>query len=115
MRIAIVGGGISGVTAAWQLARHGVRDAVLFEASGRLGGTVGTVRRDGFVVEGGPDGWVSEKPWARELAEELGLGAECPYLGRGVCHRVFDHPLCCGLAPTNEGPGTDTTQPRALG
>jgi len=76
LRIAIVGGGISGVTAAWQLACHGVRDAVLFEASGRLGGTVGTVRRDGFVVEGGPDGWVSEKPWASELAEELGLGAE---------------------------------------
>ena len=30
----------------------------------------------GFIVEGGPDGWVSEKPWARQLAEELGLGEE---------------------------------------
>jgi oxygen-dependent protoporphyrinogen oxidase len=76
MRIAILGGGISGVTAAWQLAKLGAKDVALYEASARLGGTVETIRRDGFVVEGGPDGWVSEKPWARELAEELGLGTE---------------------------------------
>jgi oxygen-dependent protoporphyrinogen oxidase len=75
-RIAILGGGISGVTAAWQLARLGATEVTLYEATDRLGGTVETVRRDGFVVEGGPDGWVSEKPWARELAKELGLGEE---------------------------------------
>jgi oxygen-dependent protoporphyrinogen oxidase len=75
-RIAILGGGISGLTAAWQLAKLGATDVVLYESTARLGGTVETVRRDGFVVEGGPDGWVSEKPWLRELAEELGLGAE---------------------------------------
>jgi len=77
-RIAIVGGGIAGVTAAWQLARlaaEGVLvEAVLFESSSRLGGIVETVRKDGFTIECGPDGWVTEKPWARELAEELGLG-----------------------------------------
>jgi oxygen-dependent protoporphyrinogen oxidase len=75
-RIAIIGGGIAGVTAAWQLARLGAKEVTLFEASSRLGGTVETVRRDGFVVECGPDGWVSEKPWAEELAQELGLGGE---------------------------------------
>jgi len=79
-RIAIIGGGIAGVTAAWQLARlaeDGVEiEATLFEASVRLGGIVGTVRADGFVIECGPDGWVTEKPWARELAEELGLADE---------------------------------------
>ena len=79
-RVAIVGGGIAGVTAAWQLARlvaEGVAvEAVVFEASGRLGGIVETVRSSGFVVECGPDGWVTDKPWARELAEELGLAAE---------------------------------------
>jgi protoporphyrinogen/coproporphyrinogen III oxidase len=79
-RIAIVGGGISGVTAAWQLAqeRKSGRDAefVLYEASHRLGGIVETERRDGFVIECGPDSWVAEKPWARELAVELGLEAE---------------------------------------
>ena len=74
-RIAIIGGGIAGLTAAWQLHRLG-QPFTLFEASARLGGTVETVRRDGFIVETGPDGWVSEKPWARELAIELGLRDE---------------------------------------
>jgi protoporphyrinogen/coproporphyrinogen III oxidase len=79
-RIAIVGGGVAGLTAAYELARL-ARDgaevqAVLFEASTRLGGIVETVREGGFVIECGPDAWVTEKPWARELAEELGLGAE---------------------------------------
>ncbi len=76
-RIAILGGGISGVTAAWQLAQReraqGDVDITLFEASSRLGGIVETVLRDGFTVECGPDGWVTEKPWARELARELGI------------------------------------------
>ncbi len=71
-RIAIVGGGISGVATAYQLACDGV-ECALFEASGRLGGIVETVRRQGFVIECGPDSWVTEKPWARELAVELGL------------------------------------------
>jgi oxygen-dependent protoporphyrinogen oxidase len=71
-RIAIVGGGISGLATAYQLACDGV-EWVLFEASDRLGGVVETVRRQGFVIECGPDSWVTEKPWARELAVELGL------------------------------------------
>jgi len=79
-RIAIIGGGIAGVTAAWQLARLAEAgmpvEATFFEASVRLGGIVETVRADGFVIECGPDGWVTEKPWARELAEELGLADE---------------------------------------
>ena len=74
-RVAIIGGGLSGIAAAYQFARDGV-DFVLFEASSRLGGIVETVRRDGFVIECGPDSWVTEKPWARELAVELGLESE---------------------------------------
>ncbi len=78
-RIAIVGGGISGLAAAYELNRpeHKERcDVTLFETSARLGGIVETVRQDGFVVECGPDSWVTEKSWARELAEELGLANE---------------------------------------
>lgn len=45
----------------------------LIEASERLGGIVETHREDKFIVECGPDGWVSDKPWARELAVELGM------------------------------------------
>lgn len=79
-RIAIIGGGIAGLTAAYELSRlanNGAPvEAVLFEASPRLGGIVETVREGGFVIECGPDAWVTEKPWARELAEGLGLGDE---------------------------------------
>jgi oxygen-dependent protoporphyrinogen oxidase len=79
-RIAIVGGGIAGLTAAWQLAQlaqtGALVDVTLFEASPRFGGTVETVRREGFTIETGPDGWVTEKPWARDLAVELGLAGE---------------------------------------
>ncbi|WP_158793317.1 protoporphyrinogen oxidase [Granulicella sp. L60] len=79
-RVAIVGGGVAGLAAAYELARAagGGADvqAVLFEASTRLGGIVETVREGGFVIECGPDAWVTEKPWARELAKELGLGDE---------------------------------------
>jgi len=79
-RIAIIGGGIAGLTGAYELSRlasNGAAiEAVLFEASPRLGGIVETVREGGFVIECGPDAWVTEKPWARELAEELGLADE---------------------------------------
>ncbi len=79
-RVAVIGGGVAGLTAAYELARM-ARDGagvevVLFEASTRLGGIVETVHEGEFVIECGPDAWVSEKPWARELAEELGLGDE---------------------------------------
>ena len=79
-RVAIIGGGVAGLAGACELARLARGGAavqgVLFEASTRLGGIVETVREGGFVIECGPDAWVTEKPWARELAEELGLGDE---------------------------------------
>jgi protoporphyrinogen/coproporphyrinogen III oxidase len=79
-RVAIVGGGVAGLAAAYELARlardGAAMQVVLFEASTRLGGIVETVREGGFVIECGPDAWVTEKPWARELAVELGLGDE---------------------------------------
>ena len=85
-RIAIVGGGIAGLTAAWELARLAREgapvEAVLLESTSRLGGIVETVREGGFTVEAGPDGWVTAKPWARELALELGLAVRTqPILG----------------------------------
>ena len=82
-RVAIIGGGISGLAAAYELEQHRRNGAAidwqLFEASDRLGGIVETTRRDGYVLEGGPDGWVSEKSWARELVIELGLESELIY------------------------------------
>lgn len=82
-RIAIAGGGIAGLTAAYELSRLAKQgatiDVVLFETSHRLGGIIETIHEGGFVIEGGPDGWVTEKPWARSLAEDLGLGEEIVY------------------------------------
>jgi oxygen-dependent protoporphyrinogen oxidase len=89
-RIAIIGGGISGLAAAYELElarRSGAAiDWQLYEASDRLGGVVETTRHDSpdgafgeWILEGGPDAWVSEKPWARELAIELGLESELIY------------------------------------
>jgi protoporphyrinogen/coproporphyrinogen III oxidase len=79
-RVAILGGGLSGLSAAWQLAQDRTAQFVLFEASHRLGGIVETERietSDGkYIVECGPDAWVTEKPQARELAIELGLKSE---------------------------------------
>ena len=71
-RIAVIGGGIAGVTAAWQLSRASA-NFILFESSERLGGIIETVREQGFTIECGPDAWVTEKPWARALCGELGL------------------------------------------
>jgi protoporphyrinogen/coproporphyrinogen III oxidase len=78
-RIAIVGGGISGLTAAYVLAQARQRGVpvseFLIEAESRLGGVVRTDHLEGFVLEGGPDSFISEKPEAAELCRELGLGA----------------------------------------
>ncbi|MDX6272512.1 MAG: protoporphyrinogen/coproporphyrinogen oxidase [Acidobacteriota bacterium] len=77
-RVAIVGGGISGLAAAHQLTEHARSDGhapevILIEASTRLGGTLRTHTRDDFLLEGGPDAFISEKPEALELARRLGL------------------------------------------
>jgi protoporphyrinogen/coproporphyrinogen III oxidase len=74
-RVAIIGGGMAGLAAAYELTRQNA-PFVLYEASTRLGGIIETTREEGFVMECGPDGWVSEKPWARELCLELGLEDE---------------------------------------
>jgi oxygen-dependent protoporphyrinogen oxidase len=77
-RIAIIGGGIAGLSAAFYLekARHAGADLqwALFEKSDRLGGVIQTERRDGFVIEAGPDSFLSIKPDASRLCQELGLG-----------------------------------------
>jgi oxygen-dependent protoporphyrinogen oxidase len=79
-RIAIIGGGISGLSAAYYLEQHRGRGAdvgiTLFESAGRLGGSLRTESVDGCVVEAGPDSFLTEKPWAAELCRELGLGGE---------------------------------------
>jgi oxygen-dependent protoporphyrinogen oxidase len=73
MTVLVVGGGITGLSAAYALGRAGV-PTTLVEASARLGGKVRTERVDGFLVESGPDSFIAYRPAALELCRELGLG-----------------------------------------
>ena len=77
IRIAIIGGGISGLTAAFTLEeqrRAGAVEYRLYEASSHLGGVIRTEHIHGCIVEAGPDSFLTEKPWAADLCRTLGLG-----------------------------------------
>src|ERR1039457_6261813 len=76
-RVAIIGGGISGLTAGFALEesrRAGAVEYTLFESSPHLGGVLRTEHIQGCLVEAGPDSFITEKPWAADLCRTLGLG-----------------------------------------
>jgi len=78
MKIVVVGGGITGLAAAHravELARErgSALELTLIESRDRLGGTIVSERVDGFLVEAGPDSFLSEKPWALALCRRLGV------------------------------------------
>ena len=73
--VVIIGGGISGLSAAYYLAKRGVPSTIL-EPRPRLGGVIQTEHIDGCTVEAGPDSFISAKPAALELIQELGLADE---------------------------------------
>src|SRR6185369_3212441 len=76
-RIAIIGGGISGLAAAHRvLELNQSAQVTIVEASDRLGGTIQTEHHDGFLLERGPDSFISEKPQALALAKKLGLESQ---------------------------------------
>lgn len=75
MRALVVGGGITGLTAAHAFSRAGV-PVTIVEAESRLGGKVATERASGFLLERGPDAFLAVRPDAVSLAREVGLGAE---------------------------------------
>src|SRR6476659_4773466 len=79
-RVVIIGGGITGLAAAHRLLERNQDsgkqvDLTLLEAGGRVGGIVQTRERDGFLIEDGPDSFISEKPAALALVKRLGLQA----------------------------------------
>ncbi len=115
VRIAVLGGGITGLAAAHRMlelsAQHRVPVALaLCEAGPRLGGIVATEHRDGYLIEAGPDAFLTEKPWALDLCTRLHLAL----VGTRPAHRrTFVvrggrlHPLPDGfvlLAPTRARP-----------
>jgi len=79
--IIIIGGGITGLSAAHRLSELAVEngyalDITLIEARNRLGGVIHTVKQDGFLIDSGPDNFVTIKPWAMALVRRLGLESE---------------------------------------
>ncbi|HEX9107662.1 MAG TPA: protoporphyrinogen oxidase, partial [Longimicrobiales bacterium] len=112
-RVVIVGGGIAGLAAAYRLTQAQPDLAVtLVEREPRLGGKIVTDRVDGFVIEGGPDTFLSYKPRGLGLCRELGLEERLhgtntqirrTYVLRG--ERLYDLPEgLTGLIPTRFGP-----------
>jgi oxygen-dependent protoporphyrinogen oxidase len=107
-RVVVVGGGIAGLSCAYELHKAG-RQVTVVEKD-RLGGVIRTEQADGFLVEGGPDSFITQKPWAKELCEELGLGGRLiPMSSRGF--HVWSggelHPVPEGVfltVPTRIGP-----------
>src|SRR5262245_836372 len=90
LRVVVVGGGISGLAAAHHVLEGAGQlnqpvDLKLLEAGSRLGGVIHTSERDGFMLEGGPDSFISDKPWALSLCRRLGL--EPNLIGTGDAHR----------------------------
>jgi oxygen-dependent protoporphyrinogen oxidase len=116
-RIIVVGGGISGLAAAHRLTelsreRNFPFEIVLLEASQRLGGSIATERVGEFLVEAGPDSFITEKPWALRLCERLGIASRLISTSAGyqkiyVVHKGRLQPLPEGfflLAPTRLWP-----------
>ncbi|MEP0548984.1 MAG: protoporphyrinogen oxidase [Rhodothermales bacterium] len=73
--IAVIGGGISGLAAAWRLQALGGA-VTLFEASDRTGGVIRSTRRDGFLVDEGPNTLVARSTVVTDTIEALGLASE---------------------------------------
>ena len=72
-RVVIIGGGISGLSSAYYLAKGGATCTII-ESRPRLGGVIQTERVEGCTIEAGPDSFLSAKPAALELIRDLGLG-----------------------------------------
>ena len=70
--VAIIGGGITGLTVAYRLREKGI-PVTVYEASDHLGGVIRTVRRDGYLAECGPNTILETSPKVVELVSDLGL------------------------------------------
>jgi oxygen-dependent protoporphyrinogen oxidase len=116
MRAIVIGGGIAGLASAYYLQRNAGQQVLpleitLIEREARWGGKILTERKDGFVIEGGPDTFLATKPWGIALCRELGLeerlhGTNPHQKNTYVLHRGRLQPLPDGLAmmvPTHFG------------
>jgi oxygen-dependent protoporphyrinogen oxidase len=85
----IVGGGIAGLATAFYLQEFGLTDSVLIECSQHWGGKITSTDQDGFLVEGGPDSFITQKPAALDLCKRLGLEGELVGSNSGVSATTY--------------------------
>jgi oxygen-dependent protoporphyrinogen oxidase len=111
--VVVIGGGMSGLAATRRLLEQVPQPRVtLVESDTQFGGKIRTEHADGFVIEGGPDSFLSGKPRGVGLATELGLGdaliGVTPQRHRAfILYRDAFHPIpegLTGLVPTKLGP-----------
>jgi protoporphyrinogen/coproporphyrinogen III oxidase len=87
-RVAVLGAGITGLTAAWHLQRYGF-DAVVFERSARVGGVIGAVRSDGWLHELGPNSMLEGSSSGAKLIDDIGLARRRIYAADAAKHRYI--------------------------
>ncbi len=76
-RVAVIGGGISGLAAAHRVVElDGAAEVGLFEAGGKVGGVLETVRRDGWLIERSADMFTTREPWGLDLCRRIGIAEE---------------------------------------
>lgn len=99
-RIAIIGGGMTGLTSAFYLQKEIEKETidaeyVLYEADNRLGGRIQTDYTDGFVIEQGPDSFLARKTSMSELANDIGLGDDLVdnHSGSFILHQNRLYPM----------------------
>ena len=97
-QIVVVGGGITGLSAAYYLQQRIKKEKLpyevkLVEASGRLGGKIKTVKKDGYTIELGPDSLPARKPAAMKLTRELGLEEQMVYNATGQSYILANNKL----------------------
>lgn len=111
-KVAVVGGGITGLSAAYYLqkqaeAQNILLDITLIEATHRLGGKIQTHRQDGFVIERGPDSFLSQTDSINTLSQELGIEDQLIQSEAGENYVIVEdrlHPVPIGSVmgvPTN--------------
>ncbi|QNK87283.1 protoporphyrinogen oxidase [Sporosarcina sp. resist] len=114
-KVVIVGGGITGLSAAFYMQKEAREkglplDVILVEASNRLGGKIQTVRRNGFIIERGPDSFLIRKKSMGILAQDLGIEGELVKNATGQAYVLVGgelHPIPGGSVmgiPTEIGP-----------
>src|SRR3974390_3110641 len=86
--IALIGGGITGLTAAFQLQRRNL-PVTVYEADGRVGGVIQSVREKGYLAEFGPNTILETSPKIRALVEDAGLGQRRLYSDPGAENRYI--------------------------